>query len=83
MTTAGTGAATRQTAASAEKPHPYPTLWARGGTVKGKKAPSRHRATSKAVVAEAEYAPKASVMKVIMGTMERTTATHSSETVER
>lgn len=63
--------------------HPYPTFSANGGTVKGKKAPMRQRVTRTAVIAEAEYFPNASVMNVIVGTMEKMTEMHRSVHVDR
>lgn len=83
MTTQGIGASTSANAAKTVNAQPYPMFSARGGTVKGKNAPIRQRVTSTAVIAEAEYLPKASVTKVIVGMSERTRAIQRSVTVAR
>lgn len=79
----GIGDNTSAIAARMVNAQPYPSLSARGGTVKGKKAPMRQRVMRTADMAEAENLPKASVMNVIIGTMEKMTEMQSSEQFDK
>ena len=74
MINAGIGASIKHAAAKSRKPGPYPSLSVSGADVRGTKVPAKHRVTSTAVNADAEYSSKASVTYVSIGTMAVTIA---------
>ena len=57
--------------ASTMKPQPYPSISTSGTVVRGRKAPIKHRVTMTAVMAEAEYTPKASTTYAMTGIVAR------------
>lgn len=58
-------------AANTMKPQPYPSISTSGTVVRGKKVPIKHRVTITAVMAEAEYTPKASTTYAMIGIVAR------------